>query len=435
MIPAPRLLWLTLGLALAGLPLPFIGFSAALWVWAALAAALLGLTVFDAISLRRMPAIEVTRHALPAWSQGHSQTIKLRVRGSVRPVQLALFDHYPQDCVTQGLPLQLTLRPGGWAEHTYQIKAARRGDHVFGQVELRTRSRLALFERRQFAGSAQTVRVYPDYASVAGYALLATDQRLNRLGIVRRRQRGEGTDFHQLREYRDGDSMRAVDWKATARSGRLVSRDYQEERDQQVVILLDCGRRMQAQDDTQSHFDHALNAAILLAWVALRQGDAVGLHTFAGPERWLAPMKTSASLNRILNGVYDLEPGLQTSDYLEAAQALNGRLRKRALVVMLTNLRDEDSDTLLPALQLLRQRHRVMVASLRETALDALAATPVHAFRDALRYSTAQDYLRQRYETFARLRVHGTDALDVAPGQLARRVVNHYLALKKAGRL
>ena len=433
MIPARRLLWLTLALACAGLPLPFVALS--LWLWLACAAVLLLLVLFDAVQLYRLPQVQVQRRMAPAWSQGHWQTMTLRMQGATGALKLAVFDHYPQDCTQRGLPLALALQAGQWVERSYQLQANRRGDHGFGQVELRISSRLGLFERRQYTAQAQNVRVYPDYASVAGYALLATDQRLNRLGIIRKRQRGEGTDFHQLREYRDGDSMRAVDWKATARSGRLISRDYQEERDQQIVILLDCGRRMQALDEGQSHFDHALNAAILLAWVALRQGDAVGLHTFAGPDRWLAPMKTSASLNRILNGVYDLQPGLQTSDYLEAAQNLDGRLRKRALVVVLTNLRDEDSDTLLPALSLLRKRHRVMLASLREQTLDTVAAAPVHAFDDALRYSTAQDFLRQRYETFARLRVHGTDAMDVLPGQLARQLVNHYLALKKAGRV
>ncbi|KPC53071.1 hypothetical protein WG78_11290 [Amantichitinum ursilacus] len=435
MIPARRLLALTALLAVLGLPLPWLNWPVLLALWAALVGVLALAALTDAWLLWRMPQLDVTRTVMPAWSLGRWQQVALRCSGASRAVRVALFDHYPDDCEVQGLPLQLALTPGEWQQAGYQIKALRRGDHAFGRAELRLSSALGLVERRQWTAAAQTVRVYPDYASVAGYALLATDQRLNRMGVVRKRQRGEGTDFHQLREYRDGDSMRAVDWKATARNGRLISRDYQEERDQQVVLLLDCGRRMQALDGGQAHFDHALNAAILLAWVALRQGDAVGLQTFAGPERWLAPLKTTGSLNRILNGVYDLQPGLQTSDYLQAAQALMGRLRKRALVVIVTNLRDEDNETLLPALKLLRGQHRVMVASLRETALDTVAAAPVLGFEDALRFGATQDYLRQRRESFARLRVHGTDAIDVLPGELARVLVEHYLALKKAGRL
>ena len=230
-------------------------------------------------------------------------------------------------------------------------------------------------------GEPSVLRVYPNFAALSGYALFATDNRLSQIGVLQRRRRGEGLDFDQLREYREGDSQRKIDWKASQRMHKLISREYQDERDQQVVFLVDCGRRMRAKDDDCSHFDHALDATLLLAYVGLRQGDAVGLMTMSGDERFLAPRKSRAMVNRILNTVYDLQPGLLTSDYYQAAVNLSKRLRKRALIVIISNLRDEDDDTLLPALRLLQKRHLVLFASLRERALDEAVDLPVRRLR------------------------------------------------------
>jgi len=267
------------------------------------------------------------------------------------------------------------------------------------------------------------------------YTLLATDQRLNQMGILRKRRRGEGLDFHQLREYRDGDSLRQIDWNATARIRKLISRDYQEERDQQVVFLLDCGRRMLAQDDELSHFDHTLNAILLLSHVALRQGDAVGLMTFSGHERWLPPKKSIANVNAILNVIYDLQPSLNSPDYTQAAMRLMSKQKRRALVVLLTNLRDEDESELLPALHLMRKRHLVLVASLQETSINAMLKEEVRGFPRALEYAAAQQYLNYRREAHQKIERQGVLAFDVEPASLPINIVNRYLEIKDSGRL
>lgn len=160
--------------------------------------------------------------------------------------------------------------------------------------------------------------------------------------FTEQRRRGDGQTFLQLREYRIGDSLRQIDWKATARMRKPIARDYQDERNQTVLFLLDCSRRMRAQDDDLSHFDHALNAMILLAYVALRQGDAVGVQSFGGEQRQLAPRSGPGRLTALINAVYDLQPTIDPPDYAEAAQLILKRQRKRALIVLLTNLRDED---------------------------------------------------------------------------------------------
>ncbi len=248
-------------------------------------------------------------------------------------------------------------------------------------------------------------------------------------------RRGEGLDFHQLREYRSGDAMRQIDWHTSARYKRLISKEYQEERDQQIILLLDCGRRMLAQDDTLSHFDHSLNAVLLLAYVALRQGDALGLMTFSGDQRWLAPRKGMNAINLVLKTIYDLQPTLRTSDYLQAMTDLMQKQRKRALVVLISNLRDEDNAELLPAIQLLRKQHLVLLASLQETVIHQVLEQPVNNFNEALRYASTCHYLHQRHQAHDKLKSHRILHLDTTPEKLPVMMVNRYLEIKRSGLL
>jgi len=229
--------------------------------------------------------------------------------------------------------------------------------------------------------------------------------------------------------------VRKIDWKASQRLNKLISRDYQEERDQRIMFLVDCGRRMRAQDNACSHFDHALDATLLLAYVGLRQGDSVGLMTMSGEDRFVAPQRSRQMVSRILNTVYDLQPGLLTSDYYQAAVTLSKRVRKRALVVIVSNLRDEDDDTLLPALRLLQRRHLVLFASLREKALDEAVALPVQDYDAALAHAAAVEYRTQRDDAFRRMRLGNVVCLDVPPQKLAVSLVNQYLEVKRSGRM
>jgi uncharacterized protein (DUF58 family) len=253
--------------------------------------------------------------------------------------------------------------------------------------------------------------------------------------VLQVRRRGEGTEFHQLREHRQGDPQRAIDWKATARTARLIAREYEEERDQRVLLVIDCGRRMASKDDALSHFDHTLNAALLLAHVALRQGDAVGMLTMGGVQRYLEPRKSIAAVHALLNRVYDLEPTLAVPDYDLAAREVMRHMRRRALVIVLTNLRDEDDETLLPALKLLRTRHLVVLASLRESIISRALSARVDSFDRAVTHAAAADYLAQRERAFRRIGAAGAVCLDVEPERLAISLVNRYLELKRGGRL
>lgn len=445
MIPAKRLLyvvllWLLLGFFCYAGPqlLPQIT-ELGDWLalsWYVFGILLLLLALFDGLRVRRQPPLLLERQLATVCPVDRWLNVVLLLRNvGTTPLKLALFDDYPNNWELQGLPFATQIEPDHFLNLTYQVKPSRRGDAQFGLAFVKLTSPFGLWQYIHRIGHESVIKVFPDYAKLLGQSLNATDRRANSAGIVRKRRRGEGTDFRQLREYRQGDSLRAIDWKATARYQKPITREYQEERDQQVVFLLDTGRRMLAKDGDTSHLDHALNAVITLSFIVQKQGDAVGLMCFGGENRWISPQKGRLGLDRILAGIYDLQAQEIAPDYTLVAQNLLGQLHKRAFVVLITNLRDEDDQALRSACEYLSVKHLVMCASLREKALDQAASIPVQHFDDALRVAGTKHYLQQRQEAIKRLGIRPHHLIDIVPQRLSASLVSRYLDIKESGQL
>jgi uncharacterized protein (DUF58 family) len=408
----------------------------------ALAGLLFAAFVADAAAafwlLRRHPiAFERTLPNALAIGQPHAQLATLR-HGGTHAWRVQLFDHVPQTMRLRQLPADLVLPAGKQVDVRYEITPTRRGTVAFEPAALRVRSRLGLADLQLRVGAAQSLQVYPNFAAVSRYAWLAGDRRLAEIGIKTYAARGSGTDFKQLGEYVPGMSTRHIDWNASFRHRRPVVREFQDDRDQSVMFLLDCGRRMRADElagTEGSHFDQALNALMLLAYVALKDGDAVGAMTFgheAGQQRHFAPAKGMAALNALVARLHDVEPGPTHSDYLAAARDLMLRLPRRSLVVVLTNFRDEDCHELEAALRLMRTRHLVLLASLKERVLAEIVAQPLADARAVAEVASAHWFERARSEAFMRLAGRDQLLVDVEPQQLASTLVNRYHAVKRA---
>jgi uncharacterized protein (DUF58 family) len=434
MIPSRRLLYTVAAWTLLGFAVSIWAFLEPLWLGSGLALVLA--CAADAWLSRKPPQLRVERRLAGVWPVDVWNTVTLTLRNaSGRALEIEVMDDYPTAWSLDGLPHATRVKPQMFTAITYRLCPDRRGNAQFGAAHVRVASPLGLWLRRHRLGDADVVKVFPDFSKLLGHALTATDRRAPTAGSIRKRRRGEGTDFRQLREYRQGDSLRAIDWKATARLQKPISREYREERDQQVVFLLDTGRRMLARDGGAAHFDHALNAVLTLGFVAQRQGDAVGLMSFGAETRWMSAAKGRAGLDRLLAGIYDAQAGEVAPDYLEAASALLKRLSKRAFVVVITNLRDEDDHAMRAACELLSSRHLVLCASLRERVLDAAGDAPVLQFDDALRHCATALYLDQRNEAIRRLGMRGGQLIDVVPEKLGMALVNRYLDIKESGQL
>ena len=201
------------------------------------------------------------------------------------------------------------------------------------------------------------------------------------------------------------------------------------------MFLLDCGRRMRTKDGELAHFDHALHAVLLLAYVALRQGDCVGILAIGGVERWMPPVKGRGGLTAILERVYDLQPTLAPFDPTQAATSLLKNLPRRALVIWITNLRDVDAAEAMPALKLLRSKHLVVLASMREAIVDELASKTANDMTSALLVAAAAGYRHERVRALETIDHRGILLLDTTPRELPRLLVNRYLEIKRAGML
>ena len=389
----------------------------------------------------RAANVRLVRRLPAAFAIGVSREVRVSVQHDGGEVwRCELHDHVDPSAVASGLPVSLVLPAGKSVETSYALVPTRRGEVEFAPATARVRSRVGLCQLYVRLGATETRRVYPDFAQIARYAWLAADRRLQEIGIKTYQQRGEGTDFKQLAEYRHGDSVRHIDWKATLRHDKPIVREFQDERDQRVMLLIDCGRRMRADERGggvgTAHFDQVLNAVMLLAYVALGQGDAVGALTFGTPadaERLFEPRKGSHTLGALMAELYGVQPTPSHSDYVAAARSLLRRQSKRALVIVITNFRDEDGSELGLALKLLRSRHLVLLASVRERIVGELMGQPLASGNAALDVASAHLYEQARRDAFRRLAARDALMVDAEPERLGIELVNRYHAVKRAG--
>ena len=380
------------------------------------------------------------RHLPAAFAIGVKANVGLAIESQgVRTWHCALYDYTDPTLVIDGMPVILDITGGKSIETSYAVTPTNRGDVVFSPADVRVRTRWGFWELLVRIGSTERRRVFPDFAQVARYAWLAGNRRLQEIGIKTYQLRGQGTDFKQLSEYHIGDPVRHIDWRATLRLGKPIVREFQDERDQCVLLMVDCGRRMRADDSVaagETHFDQVLNAVMLLSYVALAQGDAVGAMTFGTPpgqERAIPPRKGKQALNGLMGHLYDVQPTPTHSDYVAAARAVLQRQQKRALVIVITNFRDEDSTELSHALRLLRRRHLVLLASLRERVVGELMRQPLTGGDAAIDVAAAHLYEQSRRDAFNRLATRDALMADAEPERLGVELVNRYHAVKRAG--
>src|SRR5579863_2757825 len=332
-----------------------------------LAAALLDLAVSP--SLRR---IDVEREMSDVMSVGARNAIRMWLTNRNRQeVKIDFQDEPPAPCATDGLPFVMTLSPLKGRYRVYHVEPHHRGQASFGDIFLRSTSRFGFWTFFDQRPATRLVKVYPDIQAVHGIELLARRNRLAETGLKLSRLRGRGTEFDRLREYRREDEFRHIDWKATARQKQLISREYVVERNQNILIVLDCGRSMCNELGGISHLDRALNAAIVLSYIALRQGDNVGFLAVSNrAERWVRPVRGAGAIQTIIRHTYDIAPRYEASDYGLMVEELRRRFRKRSLVVLLTHALDElHLAAISQQVRQLRSPHLVLASFLRNVPL------------------------------------------------------------------
>lgn len=329
------------------------------------------------------------------------------------------------------------IAPGARAEVHSNVRPTKRGLYERGDMHLRLQSSMGLLLLQTRIKGSQPLKVYPNVANLARYELAIRRHRLSEMGISAARQRGRGSIFESLRDYVPGDAPTDLAWKATARRGRPITRNYEADRSQNLMLMLDCGRLMTTRLDEMSRLDYAINASVLLTYVAMKQGDYVGMLAFGnGVQSYLPPIKGQLALKRMNEALYRLEPQLVEPDYEAACKFLSLQHRKRSMIVVFTDVISSDaSSTLVGYLARFAKRHLPVCVTLRNLEVEALAAAQPSDVNDPYTQATAIEMLARRREALGRLRAGGVDILDADPRQMTPKVLDRYLLLKQRRRL
>lgn len=355
-----------------------------------------------------------------------------------RDLRLKIKDEFPSEMtLAETREAEFTARAQTVSDFFYILTPPRRGKYEFGTTAVRYLSKLKLVWCQANFGAAQTVKVYPSIRRAREMELKALGAR-SFLAIQRKAvRRGEGREFESMRDYVPGDELRHVSWTATARRNKLTTRQYQIERDQNIIIALDAGRLMTGRIGAETKFDTAIHAALALIGASARGGDHCGLVVFSRKVRkYLPPKKGIEHIDAVLETLHDLEPELIEPSYARAFQFVAANSKKRSLVVILTDLIDKDSSReLLNSLKLLRPRHLPLVVTIGDRDLNKAVSTIPHELKDVFMQSAAEEIIRQRESALRLVESIGGLALDVTAETLAPRLLETYLRVKERGLL
>jgi uncharacterized protein (DUF58 family) len=398
---------------------------------------LLALAILEAARLPSRRDLRIRRVPRPVLSLGARTALEVEVRlppGAAEGASVLLHEDLPAEIRPTARPGPATIPPGGAATFRTEVMPLSRGRFPLGAIHVRVAGTLGLALRQHsFPAEGAEVRVFPNLAGVSQYRLLALRGRLREAGLRHLRQRGAGTSFESLREHLPGEDHRRVDWKATARRGRLISRRYEVERSQSLVLMVDAGRLMTAEvAGGFPRLEYALNAALVLAHVAVSRDDRVGAMVFADRVQGFVPAtRGHGALERVTSILAGAEGRLAEPDVEGAFRHLAARGRKRSLLVVFTEVVDpETSASLIAHVNRASNRHLALVVTLRDRQLEREAraepATPEEAYRRA----AAEELLHARDQALAMLRRRGVSVLDADPSGMTAGVIDRYLDLK-----
>ena len=410
-----------------------------LWPAVALFVVALAVCAADHVLAPGAERVRAVREHASILAQRRPNTVRLTLAiEGARPAghRAAVRDEHPPE-VPASVEVQHAVLGASPVTLEYTLTPPARGQRAFGRTVVRVEGPLGLATRQSSAGEPDSVRVDPDLSALAEYEALARRGQLAELGVRTLRRPGEGTEFERIRDAVPDDPLRSINWRATARTGRLMAVDLVPERAQPVVVCIDHGRLMGVGAGAMTKLDHAITAALLLVHVALRTGDRAGVLGFADSvDVWVPPRPGRLQLRGILEALRPLQPATVESDYDEAFAALSRRQRRRALVVVFTDVLDADqAGSLVAQCARIGRRHLPLVVTVRDPALDAVARTRPGDAEDVYARAVAAALLGDRADVLRTLRRNGVETLDADARTLSPRLVNRYLELKRRSRI
>ena len=408
---------------------PLLGFVAAVYN-----AGLLVIATRDLALLPGRSGYTVRRTMPEPFSLGEPEEVKVLIRNrAAAGLRAKVADHAPAGLRPSPRELEGRFDASGTLMVAYHTFSPRRGAYIFGPVDLQVWRDDGWWRRQVTIPEPREVAVFPNVVAIKRIQLSLRRGLRAMAGMRRARPPGASTAFAGLRDYVRGDDVRRVSWTATARRDRPVVIEVEAERGQQVIIALDCGRLMTAPAGDLDKLDHAVNAALMLAWVAQAYGDRVGLMTFDDRVTgFIKPERGATQLRRITEALYAVRPEYVEPDFGHAMTHLALRVGRRSMVVVLTDVQDPEASRELVAHALrLAARHLVLVVAMSDPAVLSARSDPIVTTNRAYEWAAAEEFVASRRESFELLRRGGVLGLDVVAGMLSPALVERYLELKE----
>ena len=409
------------------------------WVTLLYDIVLLIAAVVDARTSHLPDGVRITRQFSGRFAVGAETEVRVNVlNGTPRHLSLMVKDEFPPQMKLNGLrEAQMRVEAQSSAALVYGLTPPKRGLFEFGSIAVRYLSRFGLVWRDQQVGPPQSVKVYPNMRRAREAELKALGARSLVSSHRKTSWRGEGREFESMRDYVRGDELRHISWTATARRGKLVTRQYQVERDQTILIAIDAGRLMTARIERETKLDSAVHATLALMSAAARGGDNSGLLVFGRRiKAFLPPRRGREHMDAALEALYSVEPEMIEPSYARAFEFIAANSKRRSLIVVLTDLVDEEgSRDLLTSLRLLRPRHLPLVVTIGDRDLKALVREPPENDRELFTQSVAEEIMYLREAALRLVESQGGLALDVTAAALAPALLEKYMQVKERGLL
>lgn len=405
-------------------------------------AALLGATLLDRRAAGDAAQFRIRRTHKAKLSLGVANLIQLVIESRAeRSIELTIADEPPLNFTVTGQTQQtIVIAPHETKTMNYALTPVQRGDYRFGDLNIRWLGPLRLYIRQAVVRVAVDVKVYPNLTEIRQFDLLIRQNQLVEMGLRNVRLRGEGTAFESLRDYTPDDPYRSVNWKATARRGKPISTDYEPERSQRVIIMLDAGRTMRSPVPVDygtplvmAKVDFVVNSVLLLSYVASRTGDQIGLLIFADRvKQFIAPAPGAAHFQKLLEAMYALQSEPVEADYQQSISYLKTHFKKRAFVITFTDLSGaRASEALLAHMPRLAPQHLPLLVTIRDPILGQEASQQPTNSDAVYRRAVAERLIDERRLLLNRLQRQGVFTLDVDAQHLSIDIINRYLELKR----
>lgn len=413
-----------------------IWFPAMAYVALGLLALLIMVAITDLLSIPSPEVLSVSRKAGKIASLGkpHRVTVEL-VNKSLKSNGINLRDDLPDEFSATPDQFSVFLAGRSKTRFRYEITSSARGKFELPRVHVKVISRLKLWAAFYTLPCHSVISVYPDMKQIAEYDLLARTNRLSQTGVRRVRKIGQDNEFERLRDYTKDDNYKHIDWRTTARRRKLTVKDFQSNQSQRIIFMVDCARMMTGQSGNLSMIDHAFNAMLMLSYIALKQGDSVGLLNFSDTIHNFVPPKNGiGQINRLLHASFDQDAKFVEARYDRAFLYMKQRCSKRSLVVLITNVIDEiNAQQLLQYTTNLTGQHLPLCLLMKDHDLFDLVddydadQSPASAVYDAAAAATIVNW---RHEVLAQMKHRGVLALESFPEQMTAQLINQYLEIK-----